>query len=60
MDFTESARLQARDDAPIVFEGVKAEGDLRGAALEMRVEQRFRNPGDEPCILVSANSPPSF
>ncbi|HQT64201.1 MAG TPA: cupin domain-containing protein [Acidocella sp.] len=24
------------------------------------IPHRFRNPGDEPCILVSANTPPSF
>ncbi|OYY05017.1 MAG: XRE family transcriptional regulator, partial [Acidocella sp. 35-58-6] len=24
------------------------------------IPHRFRNPGDTPCILVSANSPPSF
>ncbi len=52
MDPNESARLHSRDGTPVVFEGVKAEGDLRGVALEMRIEQRFRNPGDTAMEVV--------
>jgi Ca-activated chloride channel family protein len=52
MDHTEPARLQGRDGTPVVFEGVKAEGDLRGVALEMCIEQRFRNPGDTAMEVV--------
>lgn len=46
MNHQESARLTARHGEPVVLEGVRADGDLRGAVLEMSVEQRFRNPGD--------------
>lgn len=28
--------------------------------FESRLPHRFRNPGDEPCEIVSANAPPSF
>ena len=46
MNHQESACLIARHGEPVVLEGVRADGDLRGAVLEMSVEQRFRNPGD--------------
>ena len=44
MNLMNHARLSTQSDDDVVLEGVKASGDLRGALLEMSVEQRFRNP----------------
>ncbi|MEJ8851827.1 VIT domain-containing protein [Variovorax rhizosphaerae] len=42
----EAACLKSRTGAPVLLEGVRAEGDVRGALFEMSVEQRFSNPTD--------------
>lgn len=41
----EHARLAGSNGEPLVLEGVTASGALRGMLLDMRIEQRFRNPG---------------
>jgi Ca-activated chloride channel family protein len=40
----EPAVLKAAHGAPMVFEGVDAQGRLRGLLFELVVEQRYRNP----------------
>src|ERR1700712_1368165 len=40
----EPARLQGSKGEALVLEGVTASGDLSGMLLDMRIEQRFRNP----------------
>lgn len=40
----EHASLVARDGSAVMFEGMRAEGDLNGLLLDMKVEQYFRNP----------------
>ena len=47
MDQRECARLETKYGDPVMLEGVKATGELRGLMLEMSVEQRFRNPTDK-------------
>jgi Ca-activated chloride channel family protein len=44
MPYPEAACLKSRDGAPVLLQGVRAEGDLRGVLLEMTVEQTFSNP----------------
>jgi len=46
------ARLVTTDGAPVMLEGVRAEGALRGLLLEMSIEQRFRNPTDKNVEVV--------
>jgi len=49
---TNAAQLRASNGTELLFEGVVAKGDLRGLCLEMSVEQRFRNPGDDHLEVV--------
>lgn len=43
MENREHARLETYNGEPVMLEGLRAEGDLKGLMLEMKVEQRFRN-----------------
>lgn len=52
MDLRECARLETKYGDPVMLEGVKATGELRGLMLEMSVEQRFRNPTDKNVEVV--------
>ncbi|MDR1855330.1 MAG: VIT and VWA domain-containing protein, partial [Azoarcus sp.] len=47
-----NARLYSHDGDPIVFQGIKISGDLRGAMFEAVVEQRFYNPGEKNIEVV--------
>src|SRR5665811_1610739 len=46
------ARLETKTGNPVMLEGVKASGDLRGLMFEASVEQRFRNPTDKNIEVV--------
>ena len=46
MRHNEAACLQTLKGKPVMLEGVRATGDLRGLLLEMTVEQKFRNATD--------------
>lgn len=48
----EHASLVARDGSVVMFEGMRAEGDIKGLLLDMTVEQRFRNPTDRNIEVV--------
>lgn len=48
----EHARLHTGNGEPVVLEGVTASGDLSGMLLDMRIEQRFRNPGSSSLEVV--------
>ena len=48
----EHASLETRDGSAVLFEGMRAEGDLKGLLLDMSVEQRFRNPTDKNIEVV--------
>lgn len=52
MEQRECARLETRHGDPVMLEGIKTSGELRGLILEMRVEQRFRNPTDKNVEVV--------
>lgn len=52
MDQRECARLETKYGDPVMLEGVKATGELRGLMLEMSVEQRFCNPTDKNVEVV--------
>ncbi len=52
MDKQISARLQTTDGAPVMFKGVKVNGELRGLMLEARIEQRFCNQTDKNVEVV--------
>lgn len=52
MKNVETACLRSFGGEPVVLEGVRVEGDLRGVLLEMTVEQRFRNPTDSNLEVV--------
>lgn len=52
MEQRECARLVTRYGDPVMLEGVKAIGELRGLMLEMSVEQRFSNPTDKNVEVV--------
>ena len=43
METQNSARLETSYGDPVLLEGIRAEGDLKGIMFEMRLEQRFRN-----------------
>ncbi len=49
---TNAAQLRASNGTELLFEGMVAKGDVRGLCLEMSVEQRFRNPGDDHLEVV--------
>lgn len=52
MTNSERVGLRTRHGEPVLLEGVRAEGDLKGAFLELAVEQRFRNPTDRNVEVV--------
>lgn len=47
MNMNVCARLVTTAAEPVMLEGVKATGDLKGLLFEASVEQRFRNPTDK-------------
>ena len=49
---SDAVQMVAVNGKELVFEGVVARGDVRGLCLEMSVEQRFRNPGEESVEVV--------
>lgn len=44
---TRTAKCTTSQGKPLTFEGVRASGEVHGRMLEMRLEQRFRNPEDQ-------------
>lgn len=46
------ARLETQQGEPVMLEGLRATGELRGLMLEMSVEQRFRNPAGKNIEVV--------
>lgn len=52
MDQCKCTRLETRNGEPVMLEGVKATGELRGLILEMNIEQHFRNPTDKNVEVV--------
>jgi hypothetical protein len=52
MNTIECARLESTFGEPVMFEGVKATGDLKGLMFEASVEQRFCNPTDKNVEVV--------
>lgn len=52
MENREYARLETYRGEPVMLEGVRAVGDLKGLMLEMKLEQRFRNPTDKNVEVV--------
>ena len=46
------ARLHTRYGEPVMLEGVRVSGDLRGLLFEASIEQRFSNPGDRNVEIV--------
>lgn len=47
-----AATLRSDEGEDLILEGVKAQGRVTGRMLEMRLEQHFRNPGDENVEVV--------
>ena len=52
MNTNEYARLESTSGEPVMLEGVKATGDLKGLMFEASVEQRFCNPTDKNIEVV--------
>lgn len=52
MDQSDYACLETRHGEPMMLEGVRATGEVRGLLLEMSVEQRFRNPSGKNVEVV--------
>jgi transcriptional regulator with XRE-family HTH domain len=53
---------QRRERAMSVMHEIYAPGADTGEAyyFDSTLPHRFRNPGDEECVIISANTPPSF
>ena len=47
-----AASFRSDEGEDLILEGVKAQGRVTGRMLDMTLEQRFRNPGDENVEVV--------